>query len=192
MQPNSKLRFLISFLLVTIVALSSVQSALASGPAPDPNQARFEVHFMQKMIDHHTMAIEMSEVCLERAIHDPLRSMCEKMIMDQMQEIEKMQTWLMNWYGVSYSPQMDQQDQQKVMKLMNYEGETFEIRFMQMMIQHHKKAIRMSETCLEKAYHPRLLNLCGKMIETQSQEIAQMRTWLCEWYDRCGAREEEG
>jgi uncharacterized protein (DUF305 family) len=56
---------------------------------------------------------------------------------------------------------------------------------MHMMIMHHSMAIEMSQTCLANAYHEELLNLYGTMIQTQTAEIEQMQTWLCEWYDHC-------
>jgi uncharacterized protein (DUF305 family) len=64
-------------------------------------------------------------------------------------------------------------------------GEEFEIEFMQMMIKHHRGAIKEGEKCLDKAYHTQLLELCGNIIVTQTQEIETMQTWLCEWYGIC-------
>ena len=71
-------------------------------------------------------------------------------------------------------------------------GVEFEIDFMQTMIKHHRQAIKEAETCLDKAYHPKLLSLCQNIIETQSAEIQQMQTWLCEWYGICKKNEMEG
>ena len=67
-------------------------------------------------------------------------------------------------------------------------GAEFEIAFMEMMIKHHEAAIREGERCLDRAYHAELRSLCEDIIETQSAEIAQMQTWLCEWYGICKER----
>jgi len=57
--------------------------------------------------------------------------------------------------------------------------------FMQMMIKHHLCALKEGEKCLKKAYHPELLSLYQNIIVTQTQEIGQMQTCLCEWYGIC-------
>jgi uncharacterized protein (DUF305 family) len=61
--------------------------------------------------------------------------------------------------------------------------------FLEMMIKHHAKAVKEATTCLERAYHPELLALCQDIIETQTQEIQLMRSWLCQWYSICRQRQ---
>ena len=158
--------------------------ALADAPAPSPATAHFEVKFMTDMIDHHGMAIMMAEACVEKAVHAELRSLCQNIIAAQSQEIERMQSWLQSWYGISYEPEMDKTNGQ-MKKLMSMSGAMFEIEFMQMMIRHHAKAVKEGEKCLQKAYHPELRQLCSNIIVTQTAEIQQMQSWLCQWYQIC-------
>ena len=165
------------------ILLLQPTAVLADGPAPDEAAANFEIKFMEDMIDHHMMAIMMAEVCLEKAIHEELVSTCENIIATQSQEMMMMQTWLQDWYGVSYEPEMNPGAMRQMEKL----AEEFEIAFMEEMIKHHRGAIKEGEKCLDKAYHPELLNLCQNIIATQSQEIEMMQTWLCEWYGICKA-----
>lgn len=62
---------------------------------------------MTTTIDHHAMAVMMSEICLTNAtVHEELRTVCGEIITAQTQEISTMQSWLQDWYGISYSPQM--------------------------------------------------------------------------------------
>lgn len=178
-------RFLPGLLIVLALALSIVTPALAAAPAPEKPMAKFEIDFMQDMIDHHTMAIMEAEVCLEKAVHEELRSLCAEIIATQSQEREMMQTWLQDWYGISYEPQMTPGEMRQVQKLAELDGAEFEIEFMQTMIKHHLQAIREGEKCLDRAYHPELLNLCQNIIVTQTQEIEMMQAWLCEWYNIC-------
>lgn len=64
---------------------------------------------MTTTIDHHAMAVMMSEICLTNAtVHEELRTVCGEIITAQTQEISTMQSWLQDWYGISYSPQMAQ------------------------------------------------------------------------------------
>jgi uncharacterized protein (DUF305 family) len=163
----------------------SNNAGVASAPAPNASTARYEIKFMEDMIDHHMMAVMTAEVCVQNAVHEELRSLCEQIIGTQSQEIETMQQWLSDWYGVTYEPQMKPGDQKMVDRLASLSGSDFEIAFMEMMIQHHEGAIKAAEGCLKKAYHTELLELCEGIIEAQQAEIEQMETWLCEWYSIC-------
>lgn len=171
---------------LALVVVSYVpQPAWASGLAPKRATTRFEVRFMERMIDHHQMAIAMAQVCLDNVVHPELDSLCEQIIAAQSQEIEMMQTWLADWYGIYYESQMKPGDMQKIEKLASLKGAEFEIEFMQSMMKHHAKAIKEAEGCVEEAYHGELLGLCQGIIQSQRAEIQQMQTWLCEWYSIC-------
>ena len=56
---------------------------------------------------------------------------------------------------------------------------------MEMMIRHHRAAVREGERCQERASHEELIALCHNIVTTQSAEIEQMQTWLCQCYGRC-------
>ena len=168
-------------LLACVLALSS----WAESPAPERATSRFESRFMEDMIDHHAMAVEMAQICLQKAVHQDLLTLCQSIITSQSAEILQMQSWLQSWYGVSYSPQMKPGDQKMLERLASLSGAEFEIAFMEMMIKHHEKAVKMAEDCEKKAYHEELLTLCHNIIVTQSAEIAEMQTWLCQWYGEC-------
>jgi uncharacterized protein (DUF305 family) len=171
-----------------VAALAIASPAAASAPAPAKATAKFEVDFMTGMIDHHAMAVEMADVCLDNATHAELRAMCEDVIAAQSEEIETMQSWLEDWYSVSYSLEMTRGEMQQMEKLAALSGAEFEIRFMETLVRHHRKAIGMAERCLDRAYHSDLRDLCEGIIATQSAEIAQLESWLCQWYGRCRGR----
>jgi uncharacterized protein (DUF305 family) len=166
--------------------LQAVDARIASAPAPDRATARYEIDFMQDMIDHHAMAIMMADMCLEKnLVHEELRELCADIKATQTAEMQQMQAWLQEWYGISYAPEMNPGMMKEMEKLAELDGAEFEIEFMEMMIQHHKKAVKEGEQCLKKAYHPELREMCGDIVESQTAEIELMQTWLCEWYDIC-------
>lgn len=134
------------------------------------------------MIDHHAMAIMVAEKCLDDAAHEELRFLCEEIIAAQSAEIEEMQSWRQEWYGLTYEPEMQSTDQMD--KRARFEGAEFESAFMEM-IKHHEKAIKEAKRCLDRADHAELQSRCQHIVATQNAEIAQMQTWLCEWYGLC-------
>lgn len=170
--------------LVGILAL--VPTALAAGPAPDTATAKYEVRFLTDMIDHHAMAVEMGELCIDSAEHAELVAMCESIVASQSAQIETMQSWLADWYGVSHEPEMTPGMMAQMDRLASLEGDRFEITFMKRMIRHHWQAIVEGEGCLDRAWHPELKSLCSDIIAAQAAEIRQMQAWLCDWYDVCG------
>lgn len=173
------MRYLSLFAITTVFVLP----ANADQPAPTPAAAHYEVKFMTDMIDHHAMAVMTADLCLNRAVHPELTSLCENIKSTQMQEIATMQFWLQNWYDISYSPDIHMTGEMK--RLMSLSGELFEIDFMQMMIRHHFKAVVESRTCEKRAYHPELVSMCQEIEVVQTQEIQTMLTWLCSWYSIC-------
>lgn len=179
----------VSLVLLVLIAVSlagPARLARAEAPAPERATARYEVRFMENMIDHHAMAIMMAEMCLERAFHPALISMCQDIIAAQSQEIATMQSWLQDWYSVTYAPHMSPGQQQSMERqAMRLSPEEFEIWFMRNMIRHHEQAIREARECLERAYHPELRALCQNIMETQQAEIEQLQAWLCAWYGIC-------
>jgi uncharacterized protein (DUF305 family) len=167
------------------LGLFAVSPALATGPAPDRAQARYEVFFMQDMIDHHAMAVHMAMMCQEKAVHPELQTLCANIRNTQTTEIMQMQSWLLQWYGVSYQPQMSQGHHHQMHRLHSLPAEQFEIEFLKRMIRHHWGAVIKGSQCIDRAHHPELIDLCQNIVTTQTAEITLMRTWLCQWYGLC-------
>lgn len=163
-------------------ALVSFAAHHHQASAPTRAEARFEIKFMEGMIDHHMMAVMMSQLCQERAVHEELKALCGEMEEAQTAEIAQMQTWLKDWYGITYEPQMTRGMERQMEKLASLSGAAFEIKFMQMMTEHHEKAVKEGERCVERASHPELIEFCHDIVETQTEEIQTMQTWLGTWY----------
>lgn len=168
-----------------LTVLSFLVVAYADAPAPNRSQARYEVSFMSMMIDHHNMAIMMAMLCEGQTVHSELQQMCEDIITAQQAEIAEFQSWLNDWYGVQHEPVMKPSDQRMLDRLASLSGEEFEIAFMTQMIKHHSIAIRRASVCEKRAFHEELIARCQSIEEAQTAEIAQMREWLCQWYQKC-------
>lgn len=89
--------------LILAVSLGAWLSAQADSPVAGRN-GRAEVRFLQGMIDHHQMALDMSADCLAKAQSAELKTLCQNIIAAQSAEIELMQKWLSAWYGITYVP----------------------------------------------------------------------------------------
>lgn len=175
--------------LASIVLVMITQPAQANAPAPEQATSQYEVHFMQEMIGHHMMAVDMGNICLAKAAHQELRALCQKIITVQQEEISTMQQWLAEWYGISnFQPQMNPGQQTQLEKLSMLNNAEFEIEFMQKMIRHHKMAVVKGSQCIEHTYHQDLQDMCAGIVSGQLAEIQQMQEWLCTWYGVCRPR----
>lgn len=159
-------------------------TAAAEEPAPDQRQARFEVDFMTDTIDHHFLAVQMGEMCLDKATAPPpssdqtLRDTCAQIVATQTQQIEQLQTWLEDWYGITKEPELPPNGDEMLDKLRRAEGEEFDIEVSKMFIQHHQSFLPDAAKCIRTAYHDELRDLCEEMYAAQRSEIEVFKSIL--------------
>jgi uncharacterized protein (DUF305 family) len=184
---------------LVVVAVLAISPSLADTPV-EGRAGRAEVRFLEGMIDHHQMALDMAADCLENASTDEVRTICEAVIAAQMPEIVQMQGWLAEWYGIDYQPMpmadmgmdmgmhagMDMggmdTDPAGMMGMMaglsRAEGLDYDIAWLESMIDHHDDALHMPERILERAGHADLRTLAENIITAQTAEIEQMEALL--------------
>lgn len=89
--------------LILLLSLAAA-SPLAADDAIEGRSGRAEVRFLQGMIDHHQMALDMANDCLDKAQSASVIQVCQAVIEAQSAEIEQMRGWLLDWYGITYTP----------------------------------------------------------------------------------------
>jgi uncharacterized protein (DUF305 family) len=172
---------------------------LVSADEPIPERAgRAEMRFLEGMMDHHQMALDMANDCLGKAATQAITMLCEAIIEAQSAEIMQMQGWLLDWYNIRYAPvamvagEADQGDHGghgghgvaaatdpamtmgMFAGLNRLSGTEYEIAWLEAMIDHHDDAIHMASRALRRAEHAEVINLANAIIRDQSAEIAQM------------------
>jgi uncharacterized protein (DUF305 family) len=165
---------------VVVFAFAAFALPVMADAPVDGRIGRAELRYMEGMIDHHQMAIDMANDCLARTdISDALRVECQAVVDAQQPEIEQMQAWLLAWYNVQYAPMsmmdmmgmmgdgmagmdhsgmdmsgMPATDPAMMMGMMagfnRLEGMDYETAWLESMIDHHDDAIHMSERLLER------------------------------------------
>lgn len=80
--------WLLIALTLTVGLLAATPApARADNPAPSKATAKYEIDFMEGMIDHHFMAVQMPQICVGKAVHEELRGLCQNIITTQQQEL---------------------------------------------------------------------------------------------------------
>ncbi len=182
-------------------------SAALADASVDGRSGRAEVRFLEGMIDHHQMALDMANDCLDKAEAESVRALCTQIIAAQSAEIELMRGWLLAWYNVAYAPMsmmemmpaapaagghsghaghggmaMPQTDPPMMMGMFaglnRLEGRDYDIAWLEAMIDHHDDALHMSERLLGRAQHDELIALANTIISAQSAEIALMESMI--------------
>jgi uncharacterized protein (DUF305 family) len=142
--------------------------------------------FIDSMIPHHQMAIDMSQMALDQAEHEELRQMAQQIIDAQQAEIDQMQMWRAEWYPdlapTGGMPMMEGMPSQQDMMLNTDESLPFDLRFIDAMIPHHQAAVMMAQQILGKAEHDEIEAMAQEIIDKQQEEIAQLQEWRAQWY----------
>lgn len=66
--------------------------------------------------------------------------------------------------------------------LRDKQGDAFDQAFLKEMIVHHEGAVGMAELARTQASHQEIKDLAEAIIAAQNKEIADMQTWLQQWY----------
>ncbi|HEY2379298.1 MAG TPA: DUF305 domain-containing protein [Gemmatimonadaceae bacterium] len=157
-----------------------------------------DVHFMSGMIGHHAQALVMAGWAPTHGASQSIRTLCERIINAQTDEITLMQQWLrdrqqpvpeaspkgmkMVMDGVEHVMRMpgmltDEQMQQ----LDSARGKDFDTLFLTFMIQHHKGAVQMVHDLFDSygaAQDDLVFKFASDVQVDQTTEIARMQRML--------------
>lgn len=193
------MKYLRLFALIVFILTTGVFAARADGPI-EGRVGRAEVRFLEGMIDHHQMALDMAADCLKKAKTEDVLKLCQGVIDAQSDEIKMMQGWLMDWYKIKYAPKAmpmtdnmggmggmggtnePATDPAGMMGMMagfnRLEGRDYELAWLESMIDHHDDAIHMAERVLKTAEHADLKTLANAIITAQTAEIETMEALI--------------
>ena len=157
-----------------------------------------DVHFMSSMISHHSQAIIMSGMAPTHGASASIRTLAERIINAQQDEIESMQQWLrdkgqpvaatggrvtaMTMPGMEHDRLMPGMLTASQLKQLDQSaGQQFDRLFLTFMIRHHRGAVSMVETLFSTegaAQDETVFKLASDVNADQSTEIDRMEKIL--------------
>ncbi|MEK9157222.1 MAG: DUF305 domain-containing protein [Patescibacteria group bacterium] len=149
--------------------------------------------FIENMIPHHEGAIEMANLALAKAKTDEVKNLSESIIISQQKEIDDMKTWYKEWFGKDIETLSESTgmmgDGGMHMGGASMQGdieeleaaENFDKEFVLQMIPHHEMAIMMAQMMLRTTARNEMKTLAQSIIDSQTMEVEQMRSWLTTW-----------
>ncbi len=183
---NLSLRF--AAVVVLTVGLVGCGGDSKSSPhdghtATQASEVPFDRAFIDGMVPHHQSAIAMAQAAKDAGLSNPdLVAIAKNIASSQQREINQMRNWRKEWFGSSaIDPNgadplgltMEQMGMQHVSTQFSDVGD-LDAAFAEMMIDHHKGAIRMAKLAQKKGQHAETRNLADEIIEAQKREIRTM------------------
>lgn len=86
--------------------------------------------------------------------------------------------------GLQTGAAMMENRSQMMLQQLGPSDQNYDQRFIDMLITHHQEAIVMGQDAERKARHSELREMARKIVNDQTKEMQQLRTWRNQWYGR--------
>ncbi len=175
---------------------------------------QFEISYLRFIADHHFAALRMTELAAgtdatrdaeispnegtspspntqatqAKATIDQIKSLARRANRTQREEILTAQRFLREWYGINYQPNISFVNRIRIEILERAQaGDEFNHLFLEVFSRHHYTAMTRSLECqvASELRHDALERYCRGIVNGQLNQIAEMRTLLCERYQIC-------
>ncbi len=175
---------------VTTSATSPEQARGTPTASPAPSAQEIDRAFVSAMLPHHTAAIEMATVEVQRGRRAEVRHLAQEIIDEQEREIAELQQIARADFRFTPSSAVPTGVQQGVLMgqpiLMNFQQQIADLKtasdpdtlFLQMMIPHHAMAVVQADTQMMYGSNQRLKLMSERIISSQSRQIGEMENLL--------------
>lgn len=157
-------------------------------PAPFAYDIRDDLQYMDTMVPHHQLAIDMAKIALKRASHGEINGLSMDIIIQQQDEIRRMLLWRSTFYPDAPTPLPGNAALPPHMPGMDVDlkaleaSRDFDRDFINAMLPHHETAIEMSQAAMPNLKHLEVRDFAHDVITVQQLEIDRMLLWRQEWF----------
>jgi len=197
-------RAAIAGLLVLVAAVALVGLVRQSD---HPADSSAEAGFARDMLDHHAQAVDLATLLRDRTQDTDLRYLATDIALTQSNQMGQMQGWLNLWgltvgrsgepmqwmaaehtgHGTDSGSMLDENGlmpgmatQDEVNEVRSLPTDQADIRFLQLMIEHHRGGVSMAQAAIDLADDPVVLRLARTVVAGQQIEIELMQDMLTE------------
>lgn len=143
--------------------------------------------FIEEMIPHHESAIVMAKLAQKKATQPEVKTLASNIMSSQSEEITTMKQWYKDWYGTEVPEQSgvtmmggSMMSSQAGVDSLNAATD-FDKAFLEEMIPHHQMAVMMANMLDQGTNRPEMEKLAGDIIDAQTKEINDMKSWQTKW-----------
>ncbi|WP_328369481.1 DUF305 domain-containing protein [Streptomyces sp. NBC_00457] len=159
--------------------MSAEDAAEQRADDDSPNAA--DVSFARMMIEHHTQALEMTELAPDRAESTKIKKLAERIAAAQKPEIEGMKGWLKTHGqketggGHDHATMPGMATEGQLSNLRKAKGKAFDQLFITLMITHHEGAVTMATEVKAQGNNIQIEEMADDTVAQQTSEINRMR-----------------
>ncbi|MBX6767491.1 MAG: DUF305 domain-containing protein [Actinomadura rubrobrunea] len=193
-------------LALLVLLAAAVLTVLAARRSGEPGTDSPEAGFARDMSAHHAQAVRMSFIVRDRTRDESVRLLAYDIITTQQAQIGMMTAWLDDWGlpqtdpggrmrwmsghhgGGAHAPgpgadgavMPGMATRTQLRELERASGRDAEIRFLRLMIAHHRGGVAMARAVLDRTDRAEVRRLARTMVDGQQSEIALMSRMLAE------------
>ncbi|MFF3929798.1 DUF305 domain-containing protein [Streptomyces hirsutus] len=166
--------------------LSAEEAAERRVEDDSPNSA--DVSYTRMMIEHHSQALEMTDLVADRAESKKIVKLAERIAASQQPEIKMMEGWLTKHgksgkadghdHGHDHATMPGMATPAQLKNLRAAEGKSFDQLFLTLMITHHEGAITMATDVKAQGNNIQVEEMADDVVAQQTSEITRMRSLL--------------
>lgn len=179
-------------LAIALAFLGGAAGYLVGVRTSEPDAAaETDTGFIADMTDHHDQAVEMALLALDRAEDPVVRSFAEEVLLFQRYELGRFRSieerWgvqrpeydperlTMAWMGMPtpLSSMPGMASEEDLARLAAAEGSAFDLLFLELMAEHHRGGLHMSDVAATQAKDAEVRELAALMARNQRQEVAE-------------------
>lgn len=135
-----------------------------------------DLRYLDAMIAHHRGAMLMAGQA-RQSRRAEIRNLASSILLDEPKNIDELYRWKQEWYGDRRSVRDPQ-----VPKFGEVDG-TFDLRFLNALIAHHRDGILMTREIRLKSSRSRILDNADRTEQFFENGIAMLRGWRRQWYN---------
>lgn len=145
-------------------------------PPPIP---RSDVDYIDNIVPHHEMALQMSDAVIARGADPKVKEMAEEMKKMQQEEITMLREIRVRVGGSDRIAAMrDPHGDRDLVELQAASGPAADIAFLENMIPHHAGAVSLSHRALDALTDAELIDMANMTIVMQTREMNEMLDML--------------
>jgi uncharacterized protein (DUF305 family) len=161
--------------LACSMLLAACAADSSSKAPPPPAIPQNDVAFIDGMVPHHQMAIDMANEEVARGASGDVKMMAQAMIDKQQQEIDLLEGIRQDLTGSRAIARVnDEHTMADITELQSLAGTDLDVAFLQNMIPHHANAVVMSHRAIPNLTRSDLVDFAHSTIDDQTEEMAEM------------------
>lgn len=155
-------------------------------PTSGGTSGTYEKSYMQTTINHEEFIRQLSVIAMgKQGLHAETTTFAQNAAAYAGQNIGLLQGYLSQWYGIQVSPSLSGSSQRTLTSFAAREGADFEKAYLNQMVSDDQIRVRDGQRCYGRATHTSLILFGFNIQYAATQEIAQLKSWLCQWYSAC-------